>query len=849
MPDKEESFLTENVSAECDYQDLSLPKKSLSEGDMEEGVMPSCHTAFPVDLKEVFELTNPNNEIHHTLMRSSSGDLGYPHSPKDDSNEVTWRHVLRDHGTRETSPERHSTSWDMEEPVNDGVISDSGGILRHPTKSVITVPESWTHVVKQVIPEGGKISKNDSHVTVISVPESWRHLVKQEKIEKVLSNGDNNQAWSHILEPTELSHSVVVMDQDKGWSHLLDNDHPSPHQDIPPIDLSGDCTKLTSLIPERRDVSCQADDVTDDVQQLDEDPELKGNEEHRDGLMSFDDGQESNQAVVHDGIKPELYTQERHLVVQAGTKAAGAKTATTYSCGHCTKVFGDSRSLQRHTLVHSNLRQYRCPVCSKSFTLNGDLTRHVRIHSGERPYACEVCGRRFTLKGNLMQHFRTHAPEKQFACTICEKNYAQRDSLHRHIRAHFGERPFECPTCSKRFTLKGDLSRHVLIHSGVKPHACKYCGRQFALKGNLTQHVRTHIRKSDTTDPQDDKNQGDEQPLICDLSYPQKSYEQMPHDDRSPESPISYTPTTPAYIQTNENNNNEGDNNNSTLGLSFCSECSKTFPSPEALHSHVRLIHEQSTRLNTNRYLCNICRKEFSLKGDLTRHLDSHNGVKPYACEHCGKSFTLKSNLRQHLTTHRQDRSFACPMCSKTFGNRRNLSLHLRRHEQARANFTCTRCGRSFLAKSDHFFHNCADPNATGTSPIASTDTNTPPDSPQQHISPLPDPNLPPEEIETVVKRESCQLPCDDILSSEDDPESSIVGQSFLGPFYRHLYFSTSHQSVIPTLKGLLNVSGGRPRIVDSRLVVSGTILPAFVLFHISPVGYTDSERTVECVE
>lgn len=775
--------------------------------------------------------------------------------------------------------------------------------LRHP-KSVITVPEGWTHVVQRAAhddrnPESEKHTKEQSQVTVISVPDSWRHVVKHvpddNKHEKNLNGVWNlnkhektrllNGAWSHILEAPcpdqDLAHSVVVMggsDHNK-WTHLLTDEH---HQDVPPMDLSGDCGKLTSLMPERRDASCQVDEVASEEAQSQEDSDQKSDNEvgvNQDmlNLMEAQDG--TSQVVVHNGIKPELYTQERHLVVQAGTRAqAPTKTATNYPCTHCSKVFGDSRSLQRHMLIHIGLRQYRCPVCNKAFMLNGDLTRHIRIHSGERPYACEICGRRFTLKGNLMQHFRTHTPEKQYACTICEKNYAQKDSLHRHIRAHFGEKPFECTTCNKRFTLKGDLSRHILIHSGVKPHSCKYCGRQFALKGNLTQHVRTHVRSQtkcgDSASNSFEKTQEEPQ-LICDLSYSnaQKTFSDSASPLKSPSSLVttsSYSLTTAhPYVQTSSPSDS-----NPSLGLSFCSECSKTFPSPESLHEHVQLIHEQSTRISSNRYLCNICQKEFTLKGDLTRHLNSHNGVKPYECEHCNKTFTLKSNLRQHLTTHRQDRTFACPMCSKSFGNRRNLNLHLRRHEQARANFTCTRCGRSFLAKSDHFFHDCLVPannDSLRNDSVPSLDSptnlvvngNTPPDSPRDDMCLTPlaiesDPDMPSHSDSAsmrqtdstsihqtdptsmrhtdstamhhtdsmiLVKRESCQLPCDEQEMSEslqnDNPVLTTVNgsQSFLGPFYRHLYFSTSHQSVIPTLKGLLHASSAESNIVDFNRV------------------------------
>ncbi|CAL1281163.1 unnamed protein product [Larinioides sclopetarius] len=916
MPEKEESYITENDSVVCspDYQDLTLSRETLHSdakkgislpNHMEENSVPACHTAFPVDLKEVFELTNPNTEIHQAILRPPSDIGAVPlqyshtsqmlHSPKEtedsSENEVSWRHVLRDsshseedineraqllHSMKEHSAEERRT-WDtvIDEPQNLSEEAVSGNEILHAPKSsqitVISNPEAWSHVIKQAS-DGDK-----QHI----------HSVTKDRSQMLSSN--DHGSWNHVLEdmPTtrELTHSTQIIhphpesaqlvDSHKQWNHLISESARHPEVgNVPPIDLSGDCTKLTDLIPDRRDVSCQVDDIpchtslTDDHHSPHDNSAQKVKcSDTQNKLIAVTSSLEdvpqsmlnltivteapssSPQVVIHNGIKPEMYTQERHLVVQAGTKAqVTTKTPSSYACNHCGKVFGDSRSLQRHMLIHIGLRPYRCPVCGKAFMLNGDLTRHIRIHSGERPYACDICGRRFTLKGNLMQHFRTHTPEKQYACTICEKNYAQKDSLHRHIRAHFGEKPFECTTCSKRFTLKGDLSRHILIHSGVKPHSCKYCGRQFALKGNLTQHVRTHVRtqaKGNETSNSSFNNKSQAEPqLICDLSYShdQKTFVSVPNSASSLKLPHVVTSNQSTnlssahpYVQTSSPSDNN--HQSSSVGLSFCSECSKTFPSPESLHEHVQLIHEQSTRLASNRYLCNICQKEFCLKGDLTRHLNSHNGVKPYECEHCNKTFTLKSNLRQHLTTHRMDKSFACPMCSKSFGNRRNLNLHLRRHEQARANFTCTKCGRSFLAKSDHFFHDCVK-NETSSSlenphtPLSANaviNGNTPPDSPEEAVcSPpltiqtsieLPNQTVP---LTTLpVKRETAHLPCDDReladpLECNSSGLTSVNGaQSFLGPFYRHLYFSTSHQPMLPTLKGLLHTSNGETNITD----------------------------------
>lgn len=908
MPDKKESYMSvdeaEHIVCAPDYRNLTLSREclhsdvkkdmSLSNNIDETSVTP-CHTAFPVDLKEVFELTNPNAEIHQAILRAPNDlnqvSIHYAHSPQvlhspkeaqeanGDNDHVSWGHVLHEETTNdddlnERTQLLHSIkgateegrTWEnvMEDAQNLNNEDGNDGEMLHATKSpqisVINDPEAWNHVIKQTADDKPLIAKDQM---LSSADHRWNHVL--DEMPNSVELTQSRLIHAHADSPQ-------VLNGHKQWNPVLSE---ASHQDVssvPPMDLSGECTKLTPLIPEKRDVSIQVDDIpfhsSEDENQSTATLKLKCSSRNKNIMTTsaLDEVPQSmlnltiateapsstTQVVVHNGIKPELYTQEKHLVVQAGTKApVSAKTSSSFPCTHCGKVFADSRSLQRHMLIHIGLRPYRCPVCGKAFMLNGDLTRHIRIHSGERPYACDICGRRFTLKGNLMQHFRTHTPEKQYACTICEKNYAQKDSLHRHIRAHFGEKPFECTTCGKRFTLKGDLSRHILIHSGVKPHSCKFCGRQFALKGNLTQHVRTHARMqakvNENSGSSFEKNQSETQ-IICDLSYShvQKTFTSVPNSASSPKLPHVITtmhntsiPSPNPYIQTSSPS--ENNHQSPSAGLSFCSECSKTFPSPESLHEHVQLIHEQSTRLASNRYLCNICQKEFSLKGDLTRHLNSHNGIKPYECEHCNKTFTLKSNLRQHLTTHQLDKTFACPMCSKSFGNRRNLNLHLRRHEQARANFTCTKCGRSFLAKSDHFFHECVkSETSTEKSCVPQTtssviNSNTPPASPQEVIcstsisiqnsvelsceTPVPVSILP-------VKRETCNLSCDEREPSDAIDTHALTtvngAQSFLGPFYRHLYFSTS-QNMLPTIKGLLHSSSGESNIADFNRVAKSS--------------------------
>ncbi|XP_022244944.1 zinc finger protein 569-like [Limulus polyphemus] len=569
---------------------------------------------------------------------------------------------------------------------------------------------------------------------------------------------------------------------------------------------------------------------------------------------------------IHSGIKPELYTEEQHLLIQRSVKTENKKVSLQgIQCHRCYKSFSDNRNLQRHLLVHRGFRPYCCNYCPKAFTLNGDLKRHLRIHNGERPFACQVCGRRFTLKGNLMQHFRTHTPEKQFTCTICRKNYAQKDSLHRHIRAHFGEKPYECSSCGKCFSLKGDLSRHILIHSGLKPHACIVCGRKFALKGNLTQHLRTHNREKSSSQTTN-KGTSFGKHGIAHLetfqnisSVHETTYTRMQHPIALSSAPSSVSHQSHSTGQSKEIKASVERRHNETLAvnlsvslktseaqvssniphfspiessqtdLSFCSECSRTFSTVAKLHEHVQMIHKQSVPLELNTYVCNYCKKNFCNKAELISHMSSHCASKPYDCQFCSKTFTLKGNLYQHLTTHQVGKSFLCPMCDKPFGNQRNLKLHMKRHETARSNFTCTMCGRAFLARSDHFFHYCnmeakceakmensllqtssAVSKSITLSSSISTGINQISNVPMvSTTSPLLKPTLVPSYVSNL--KNNCQTPdvakSDRIESSQCTANTStslpsegttttlitpVSGlQSSLGPIYRHLYFNT----------------------------------------------------------
>ncbi|XP_064651247.1 zinc finger protein 596-like [Lineus longissimus] len=92
-----------------------------------------------------------------------------------------------------------------------------------------------------------------------------------------------------------------------------------------------------------------------------------------------------------------------------------------------------------------------------------------------------------------------------------------------------------------------------------------------------------------------------------------------------------------------------------------CSLCSKSFPTPGDLKSHM-YVHNGSWP-----YRCNICDRGFSKQTNLKNHLLLHSGDKPHECQLCGKRFALQCNLRTHQKTHENEPQEECFKCGKMF--------------------------------------------------------------------------------------------------------------------------------------------------------------------------------------
>eukprot|EP01084_Bolivina_argentea_P291045 500149_1 len=82
---------------------------------------------------------------------------------------------------------------------------------------------------------------------------------------------------------------------------------------------------------------------------------------------------------------------------------------------------------------------------------------------------------------------------------------------------------------------------------------------------------------------------------------------------------------------------------------------------------------------NAGRYQCRLCPKSYKRYNDLKGHFVIHKDDTK-CCPHCKKKFSRPIYLRDHIRTHTGEKPFECNICRKGFCAKRNLTAHKKRH-------------------------------------------------------------------------------------------------------------------------------------------------------------------------
>ncbi|KAF1995928.1 hypothetical protein P154DRAFT_580461 [Amniculicola lignicola CBS 123094] len=123
--------------------------------------------------------------------------------------------------------------------------------------------------------------------------------------------------------------------------------------------------------------------------------------------------------------------------------------------------------------------------------------------------------------------------------------------------------------------------------------------------------------------------------------------------------------------------------------------CLQSFPTPEALHKHIKTEHvDPCTRCFCQWTNCDSSGKDFKQRSKLSRHLLGHAGHRPYSCsfDGCTKTFATNQAKDNHERTHTGDRPYVCDRCGYTTTTHTQLQTHISALHEGKKPFKCRHC-------------------------------------------------------------------------------------------------------------------------------------------------------------
>lgn len=160
----------------------------------------------------------------------------------------------------------------------------------------------------------------------------------------------------------------------------------------------------------------------------------------------------------------------------------------------------------------------------------------------------------------------------------------------------------ECPICCKVFTKNFYLENHKRVHSGERPFNCKTCGKDYIQSGHLHKHMKTHTVKYFKCE-------------LCDKEFMEKNNLK------------AHMKTHPMQSQYQ------------------CSNCKQTFSKEMTCKQHEMMCNKKG-------HECGICNYYTLYKGNLLRHMCTHDGIKPFECSKCDYKCVQRTHLDAHNKIH-----------------------------------------------------------------------------------------------------------------------------------------------------------------------------------------------------
>ncbi|CAH2251330.1 jg5989 [Pararge aegeria aegeria] len=314
---------------------------------------------------------------------------------------------------------------------------------------------------------------------------------------------------------------------------------------------------------------------------------------------------------------------------------------SSFKCLFCEKKYSELQTLLDHSRKHEvpehdmilkhilkkgkkkikvDISILECRLCHESFTSLESVQSHL----------VDVHDKIFTMAGNGMVAFNLETMNERFTCHICSSTFQSFFLLNTHISVHYSNAV--CDTCGKGFLSYPRLVTHIESHkNGTYP--CKKCKMTFPSISKLKYHT--------------------------------------------------------AKIH-------------GTLGKTKLSKCHKCLVRFE--HHYEKVKHLKEVHGISFTYTCDTCNSIFKTRYALSMHVIKYH-TQNIICEICKKTFSERCHLRKHMPLHTQERNYVCPACKKCYRYERTLKHHLKSKHSPDFRFTCAICWTGFTNRIDYKIH------------------------------------------------------------------------------------------------------------------------------------------------
>lgn len=189
-----------------------------------------------------------------------------------------------------------------------------------------------------------------------------------------------------------------------------------------------------------------------------------------------------------------------HKYARAGelTRHMRVHALDDYKCPHCQLEIRSPALFKRHMeLMHGEVKAFLCtfPGCEFKSDKPSNVEKHAVIHSNVKAYSCSECGKHFSQPNGLRSHLRSCQQQRRYLCDICGAKFNHLQSMKSHRMLHTGEKPYQCIDCNARFTDHRNFKRHRRIHENLYPYPCAQCDKRFRHSNSLKAHTSTHVNK------------------------------------------------------------------------------------------------------------------------------------------------------------------------------------------------------------------------------------------------------------------------------------------------------------------------------------------------------------------